>query len=312
MNIIVTGGAGFIGSNVADAFIKEGHRVIIIDDLSSGWRENINEKAEFHEMGIGDPRVEEIFKNNKIDILCHHAAQMDVRKSVADPVFDATVNIIDAIRLLEYCNKYKVGKVIFSSTGGAIYGEPEKIPADENTPALPLCPYGVSKLCFEKYLQYYKTLYGNEFTILRYANVYGPRQDPHGEAGVVAIFCGLLLEGKRPRIFGNGEQTRDYVYVGDVVKANLLALEKGNGIIANLGTGVETSVNEILKEMTDIMGKKFDPIYEPERPGEVQRICLANGKAKESLGWSPNVSLKEGMEKTIEFFRKKHEAAIRA
>lgn len=309
MNIIVTGGAGFIGSNVADAFIKEGHRVIIIDNLSSGKRENINEKAEFHEIGIGDPAVEEIFKNNKIDILCHHAAQIDVRKSVTDPVFDATINIIDAIRLLEYCNKYDAGKVIFSSTGGAIYGEPEKIPADENTPALPLCPYGTSKLCFEKYLQYYKTLYGKEFTILRYANVYGPRQDPHGEAGVVAIFSGLLLEGKRPRIFGNGEQTRDYVYVGDVVKANLLALEKGNGIIVNLGTEVETSVNELLKAMTEITGDEFDPIYEPERPGEVQRISLANGKAKELLGWTPEVSLKEGLAETIEFFRKKQKAA---
>ena len=303
MNIIVTGGAGFIGSNVADAFIEKGHRVIIIDNLSSGKKINVNEKAEFYEMGIGDPKVEEIFSSNKIDILCHHAAQIDVRKSVADPVFDASVNIIDAIKLLQLCVKYKVPKVIFSSTGGAIYGEPEKNPADENTPALPLAPYGTSKLCFEKYLQFYKNLYGLEYSILRYANIFGPRQDPHGEAGVVAIFSGLLLDGKSPKIFGNGEQTRDYLFVGDVVRANLMCLEGGDGIIVNLGTGVETSVNDLFNAMAKITGSKVKPIFEPERPGEVQRICLDAQKAKKLLGWEPKVTLEEGLEKTIDFFR---------
>lgn len=302
MNIIVTGGAGFIGSHVADAFIKEGHRVIIIDNLSTGREENINPKAEFHKLNINDPEVEDIFKNNKIDILDHHAAQIDVRKSVADPVFDADTNIIGAIKLMEYGRKYGVKKVIFSSTGGAIYGEPDYIPVDEKHPTRPMAPYGTSKLCFEQYLLYYNRLYNTDFTILRYANIYGPRQDPHGEAGVVAIFSNIMLEGKQPKIFGDGESTRDYLCVFDVVKANLMALEKGSGEIYNLGTGKETSVNELFENMRAVMKIDLEPIYAPARLGEVERIALDNTKAREKFGWKPDYNLDKGLAMTIDFF----------
>jgi len=305
MNIIVTGGAGFIGSNVADAYIKAGHNVIIIDDLSSGNKENVNEKAEFHHLNINDPKVEDIFKNNKIDVVNHHAAQIDVRKSVADPVFDATSNILGIIRLLEYCKKYDVPRFIFSSTAGAIYGEPEYIPADEKHPIRPLAPYGLSKYCGEKYIQYYHDLFDQDYVILRYPNVYGPRQDPHGEAGVVAIFSGLLLQGKQPKIFGSGEATRDYLYVGEIVRANLMVLDKGTNKLMNLGTGVETSVNDLFKKMRDIIGVDVEAIHMPDRPGEVQRISIEASYAKKTIGWEPEITLEEGLVKTIAFFRKK-------
>lgn len=305
MNIVVTGAAGFIGSNVADAYIKAGNNVIIIDDLSSGNRENINKKAEFHHLNINDPKVEDIFKNNKIDVVNHHAAQIDVRKSVADPVFDATSNILGIIRLLEYCRKYDVPRFIFSSTAGAIYGEPEYVPADEKHPIRPLAPYGVSKFCGERYIQYYHDLFDQDYVILRYPNVYGPRQDPHGEAGVVAIFSGLLLQGKEPKIFGSGEATRDYLFVGEIVRANLMVLDKGTNKLMNLGTGVETSVNDLFGKMRDIIGADVEAIHMPDRPGEVQRISIDAEFAKKTIGWKPEITLKEGLVKTIDFFRDK-------
>lgn len=305
MNIVVTGGAGFIGSHVADAYIEKGHKVIIIDDLSSGKKENINLKAEFHHRDINDPEVEDIFKNNQIDILNHHAAQMDVRVSVADPVYDASINIIGGIKLMEYCRKYGVKKVIFSSTGGVIYGEPDYMPADEVHPIRPQCPYGVSKYSFENYMKYYYDLYNLDYTIFRYGNVYGPRQDPHGEAGVVAIFSGLLLKGEKCKIFGSGNSTRDYIYIDDIVRGNLMALEAGGGEIFNLGTGIATSVNTLYDKMKNLMKRNLEPQHEAERPGEIENICLDYKKAEKIMDWKPLTSMEEGLQKTISFFARK-------
>ncbi len=307
MNILLTGGAGFIGSNVADAYIREGHQVTVIDDLSSGRVENLNPGAAFHRMSIGDDRVGEIVREGSFDVLNHHAAQIDVRKSVSDPVFDAQTNILHSIRLLNYCRDYGVKKVVYSSTGGAIYGEPQYNPADENHRVRPLAPYGISKHVVEHYIELYHDLYGQDYTILRYGNVYGPRQDPHGEAGVVAIFSGLLLSGKDCLIFGNGKQTRDYIHVDDVVRANLMALEKGSGEIMNIGTGIETSVNDLYDAMARIVGVERDPVYKPPRTGEVERIFLAVEKAKKVMGWEPTVSLEDGLRQTVGFFREKRE-----
>jgi UDP-glucose 4-epimerase len=303
MNMLVTGGAGFIGSHVVDALIAEGHDVTVIDNLSSGKKENLNPQAHFFHLDIGDPRVEKLFQDNSFDIMFHLAAQIDVRKSVTDPVYDATINILDSVKLLNYCRQYNVSRVIYSSTGGAIYGEPEYLPADEKHPVRPLAPYGISKYSLEKYIEYFSDLYGLEYVILRYANVYGPRQDPHGEAGVVAIFSGLLLEGKQCKIFGNGEQTRDYVYAGDIVRANILSINRASGEILNLGTGVETSVNQLHSKMCEIMGVSSQPAYQPARPGEVDRISLDIRLAEKVLGWKPEVSIHEGLKDTIEYFR---------
>ncbi|MCD6310706.1 MAG: NAD-dependent epimerase/dehydratase family protein [Candidatus Eremiobacteraeota bacterium] len=303
MRILVTGGAGFIGSHVVDSYVARGHRVAVIDDLSTGKKENLNPDSEFYHIGIGSPEVEKVFNDFKPDIVNHHAAQIDVRKSVSDPVHDAKINILDAIKLLEHCNNHKVKKFIYASTGGAIYGEPEHIPCDESHPVRPLAGYGTSKYCFEQYLELYSRLYGLDYTILRYANVYGPRQDPFGEAGVVAIFCGRLLSEKSPVIFGDGEQTRDYVYVGDIAKANLLVLDRGSGMCFNLGTGIQTSVNQIFRQIVKILGSDIKPVYEAPRPGEVMHIALDAGKAKNVIGWEPDVSIEEGLNKTLEFFK---------
>ncbi len=224
MKILVTGGAGFIASHIADAFIEEGHSVHILDNLSSGFEKNINPKASFIKADIRDKSLSKIFEKEKFDVINHHAAQMDVRRSVADPAFDAEINILGTINLLQNAVKYKVSKFMFASTGGAIYGEQEYFPADEKHPTAPLSPYGISKLSVEKYLFFYKAQYDLNYSILRYANIYGPRQNPHGEAGVVAIFSKKLLNGEQPVINGEGKQTRDYTFVKDVVKANLLAL----------------------------------------------------------------------------------------
>ncbi|MFP4499074.1 MAG: NAD-dependent epimerase/dehydratase family protein [Vulcanimicrobiota bacterium] len=303
MNILVTGGAGFIGSNIADLLLSHGHDIIVIDDLSSGKKENIASQAIFYHKKIGEDSVEEVFRKHRIDMIAHLAAQIDVRKSVADPVFDAQTNILDGIRLLQLCVKYGVKKIIYSSTGGAIYGEPEYIPADENHPVRPQAPYGVSKFGLEKYIEYFSDMYNLDYTVLRYANVYGPRQDPHGEAGVVAIFSGKLLRNEDCLIFGDGNQTRDFVFIEDVARANLSALEKGNGKTVNIGTGVETSVNQLYGMMAEITHSNKKPVYKQARPGEVQRIALTSEKAKEILGWEPRVDIKTGLMKTINFFK---------
>lgn len=303
MKILITGGAGFIGSHVADRYLEAGHQVVIVDNLVTGKRENIPQNAIFYEMDITDERITEIFKKEKPEIVNHHAAQMDVRKSVEDPIYDANVNVLGGLNILQNCVKYGVKKFIFASTGGAIYGEQDYFPADENHPLRPLSPYGITKLTTEKYLYFYNQTYGLTSTILRYANVYGPRQNPHGEAGVVAIFSERILENKQPIINGDGRQTRDYVYVGDVVQANQLALTGGNNRIFNVGTGVETDVNNLFRRIVRFTGKDVEEIHGPAKPGEQLRSLLDATLIKKELGWKPSVSLDEGLQVTIRFFK---------
>jgi UDP-glucose 4-epimerase len=302
MKILFTGGAGFIGSNVVDALVKDGHEVTVLDNLSTGKEENINPEVKFYNIDLLDiESLEFVFREFKPDVVNHHAAQIDVRKSVEDPAFDAETNIIGSINLFELSINAGVSRIIFSSTGGALYGELEKLPASEDTSIEPLSPYGVAKYCAENYLNYFKRLYGIERVILRYANVYGPRQDPLGEAGVVAIFTGKILKGEKPVIYGDGTQTRDYIYVEDVVKANVLALEGKEGIY-NIGTGKETSVNELIEVFSKVLGREIKSEYAPPRKGEVHRISLGADMAKKELGFVPKYSLEEGLKKTIEWY----------
>jgi len=305
MKILVTGGAGFIGSNVVDAYIEKGYEVVVVDDLSSGEKENLNKKAKFYRLDICDSAVEEVFKKESIDIVNHHAAQVDVRKSIADPAFDARINIEGSLNILESCRKYKIQKIIFASSGGVIYGECGSLPPNEDSPVSPLSPYGVSKYAVECYLSTYAKIYSLKYTALRYGNVYGPRQDPHGEAGVVAIFSGKMLNNEETNIFGDGEQLRDYVYVGDVVKANILCLESGDNEIFNIGTGTSTSVNRLFSEMKELAHYSKEAMYKPPRAGELIRSSLDAGKAAKKLGWKAEVSFKQGLKKTIDFFREK-------
>lgn len=304
MNVLITGGAGFIGSNLVDGYLEKGHEVIVVDDLSSGKRQNLNSKTRFYQLDIQDQEIEKIFKEHEIYLVNHHAAQIDVRKSVSDPIFDAKINVFGLLNILENCIKYKVKKFILASSGGVLYGEPEDLPAREDYPLVPLSPYGVTKLMAEKYLHYYHQIHGLDYTILRYGNVYGPRQDPWGEAGVVAIFINKLLKREHPTIYGDGEQVRDYVYVGDVVRANLLATARESREAYNIGTGSPTSVNELLKRLQGIMGSDLDPIYEPKRSGEIYKNYVEAQKAKDGLGWEPEAEIDEGLRKTVEFFRK--------
>jgi UDP-glucose 4-epimerase len=305
MKVLVTGGAGFIGSHVVDAYLKEGHEVAVVDNLSSGKEENINSKARFYHLDIQDPQIEKIFKEYHFDLVNHHAAQVDVRRSVTDPIFDAEVNVIGLLNILQNCVRFGVKRFIFASSGGVIYGEPATLPAKETFPLMPLSPYGVSKLMGEQYLHYYQVVHQLDFCILRYANVYGPRQDPSGEAGVVAIFISNLLNRDQPKIFGDGEQLRDYVYVGDVVRANLLAITRGTGEAFNIATGKATSVNRLLSLIQSMMGTDVKPIYCPKRPGEIYKNFLDINKAEALLGWRPKVPLSEGLKKTLDFFKKK-------
>jgi UDP-glucose 4-epimerase len=301
---IVTGGAGFIASHISDELIRRGFAVAVIDNLSSGKRQNLAPEATFYEADIRDKSVADIFAKEKPQYLFHLAAQMDVRKSVADPAYDAQVNILGTINLLEAGRAAGLKKTIYASTGGAVYGEPKKIPATEHTPVDPLCPYGVSKHTVEHYLALYAKLYGMKYTVIRYANVYGPRQDPHGEAGVVAIFSQLLLAGKQPTIFGDGTKTRDYVYVADIAAANMLALEAGDGAVVNLGCGRQTTDQEIFDGIRDAVGCDMTPRYAPMRLGEVERIALDASLAAKVFGWRPKVELRDGLRRSVEFYRK--------
>lgn len=307
MKILVTGGAGFIGSNIVDAYLAAGHEVFVLDDLSSGFVENLSPKANFFQMDVRDPKIEKIFEEHRFDVVNHLAAQMDVRKSVADPVFDATVNVVGTLNVMENCLKYGVGKVIFSSTGGAIYGEQDYFPADEKHPTRPLSPYGIAKLAVEKYLFYYNAVHGIRYVVLRYANVFGPRQNPHGEAGVVAIFTSKLLKGEEPVINGDGKQTRDYTFVGDVVRANVLALDYDKSDIFNIGTGKETDVNVLFRKLRDAVGSKAEEKHGPAKAGEQLRSVIDYSKARKTLGWEPKVGLDEGIDLTVKFFRQKAE-----
>lgn len=303
MNILMTGGAGFIGSNIVDAYIQAGHSVVVVDDLSTGRIENVNPKARFHKVDIQDPALEEVFEANDFDVISHHAAQMDVRRSVADPKYDASVNVLGMLNVLELGKKHNVEKVIFSSTGGAIYGEQAYFPADEQHPLQPLSPYGITKLATEKYLYYYQAVHGIQHVILRYANIYGPRQNPYGEAGVVAIFTDKMLKGEQAVINGDGKQTRDYVYVGDVVRANILALSYMTSDVFNIGTGVENDVNTLFRIIKKSTGSSCVEKHAPAKMGEQLRSVIDYSKAKKILGWEPTVSLEEGLEKTVQHFR---------
>jgi UDP-glucose 4-epimerase len=305
MRILVTGGAGFIGSHVVDRFIERGHDVAVLDNLSSGFRELVNPAARLHEADLTDAAaVERCFAEFRPEVVDHHAAQIDVRRSVDDPLFDAGTNILGALGLLQACTRHGVRKCIYASTGGALYGEGRQLPATEEHPVNPESPYGVSKHTLEHYLYLWKLLHGLDYTVLRYPNVYGPRQNPHGEAGVNAIFIRLMLEGKRPHIFGSGEQVRDYLYVMDVVQANELALALGSGEVVNLGTGIGTSVNDIFRELKAILDFSGEPHYEAARPGEVQRIYLDATRARQVLGWTPRMSFRDGLGQTVEWSRR--------
>lgn len=304
MKILVTGGAGFIASHITDALVSEGHQVVVLDDLSSGFEKNVNPKAKLVVGDICDKElVEKLFSEEKFDLVNHHAAQMDVRRSVKDPAFDANTNIIGTINLLQNAIKYKVKKFMFASTGGAVYGEQTYFPADENHPTQPRSPYGISKLAVEKYLYFYNAEYGLNYTILRYANIYGPRQNPFGEAGVVAIFSTKLLKGEQPIINGSGEQTRDYVFVGDVVKANLLTLNHNENDIYNVGTGIETNVNQLFHKLNSIVNANKEEKHGPAAPGEQMRSVITSEKLYKKFGWKPSTSLDEGMKQTVDFFR---------
>ena len=305
MRILVTGGAGFIGSHVADRFVEAGHEVGVFDDLSSGFREFVHPKARFFEGDLADAAaVERCVAEFRPQVVDHHAAQIDVRKSVSDPVGDARVNVLGSIGLLQACTRHGVRKLLYASTGGAIYGEGRQLPATEEHPVNPEAPYGASKHAVEHYLYLWKLLHGLDYTVLRYPNVYGPRQNPHGEAGVNAIFIGLMLEGKRPRIFGDGNAVRDYLYVSDVAEANVLALDRAGGEILNLGTGVGTSVNDIVRELRSLLDFREDAFHDPPRPGEIQRIYLDAARARRALGWAPTVEFREGLRRTVEWTRR--------
>lgn len=304
MRIIVTGGAGFIGSNIVNRFIDLGHEVAIIDNISTGRRCNIDPRADFFEADLRDREgLQRVFDAFKPQIVDHHAAQIDVRKAVDDPVYDATVNVLGGINIIQAAMAVGVEKFIYASTGGAVYGNPETIPCTEEHRIRPISPYGLTKHTVEHYLELYGIIEGLKYTVLRYANVFGPRQDPKGEAGVNAIFTGLMLEGKTPTIFGKGDKTRDYVYVGDVVEANVLALEKGEGEIINIGTGIQTSDQEVFDAIAAATGFEGKPLYAEERKGEVRHIAIDNSKARRVLGWEPKVSFREGARLTVEHNR---------
>lgn len=303
--IAITGGAGFIGSHLAEAYVAQGDRVLVIDDLSSGRREQVPAGAELHVLDIRSHEAASLVERAGIDILVHQAAQMDVRRSVADPAFDADVNVVGSLRLLEGARKGGVRQVLFASTGGAIYGEQDCFPADESHPCRPLSPYGVSKLAVERYLYFYHATYGLDVTCLRYANVYGERQNPHGEAGVVAIFLTRLLDGQTPTINGDGLQTRDYVHVSDVVRANLAAAGRPGFNVYNVGTGRETSVVELYQGLTRAVGIDRPALHGPAKSGEQRRSCVDPARGRAELELPPPLELGEGFARTAAYFRER-------
>ncbi len=295
MRILVTGGAGFIGSHVVDAYIAAGHDVAVVDDLSTGHRVNVHPRARFHKMDIRDPALSQVFAEEQPEVVNHHGAQMSVLVSVKEPLRDASINILGTLNLLECAKQAGTRKVIYISTGGAAYGEPRYLPCDEDHPIDPLCPYGISKHTPEHYLALYRRLYDLEYTVLRYPNVYGPRQDPLGEAGVIAIFAGRMLHGERVVINGTGEQEWDFVAIGDIAKANVAALVLGDGEIINLGSDRGTSVNAIFAALAEIIGYTAPPLFGPAKAGEVLNIYLTGEKARRLLRWQPTVSLASGL-----------------
>jgi UDP-glucose 4-epimerase len=302
--ILVTGGAGFIGSHVVDLFVSQGYEVVIVDDLSTGRSSNLNPAAKFYQVDIRDPKLREVFEVERPDFISHHAAQMDVRRSVAQPLFDAHVNILGSINVIECAKEFGVKHFVYISTGGAVYGEPIRLPCDESHPIDPICQYGASKHTVEHYLYMYHVNYGLNYTVLRYPNVFGPRQDPHGEAGVVAIFTGKMLDREPVTINGDGEQTRDFVYVGDCARANLLAVtvEHQPGIY-NLGWGLPTSINQIFSTLAKVTDFPHPVQYGPAKVGETRHIYLDASKANKDLGWAPTFTLEEGLQETVNYFK---------
>jgi len=302
VKVLVTGGAGFIGSNVADGLIDEGYKTVIVDDLSNGMKENVPQKSAFYKVDVRDKALEDVFKKEKPDIVIHNAAQLSVRISVENPLHDADINIMGGLNLIDLCKKYSVKKVLFASSGGTVYGEQQVFPADESHPLGPISPYGVAKLATEHYLHYYHSVYGLNYISLRYANIYGPRQDPLGEAGVVAIFSNKILEGEEPVINGDGLQTRDYTYIGDVVKANLSAITSDYAGPVNIGTGVETDVVTLFNILKHASGKDIQAKHGPAKTGEQKRSVLDSNLAEKVLGWKPEIAIEEGLKLTFEWF----------
>ncbi len=301
MKVLVTGGAGFIASHVVDLYLDQGYQVVVVDNLSTGQRSNLNPAATLYEVDIRSSELAEVFEKERPDFVNHHAAQVSVRDSVADPLADADLNLRGSINVIECARRSGAKKFIYSSTGGAVYGEPEYLPCDENHPIKPICPYGASKHSVEHYLYMYQVNYGLKYIVLRYSNVYGPRQSPHGEAGVVAIFTRRMMAGEQVVINGDGEQLRDYVYVGDCARANVMALaSERSGAIYNLGTGKATSVNEIYRMLKAITAYPRDAVHGPAKLGETRHIYLDARKAKEELGWQPLVDLPEGLRRVVE------------
>jgi UDP-glucose 4-epimerase len=303
MKILITGGAGFIGSHIVDAYCDLGHDVVAIDDLSTGHARNVNPAARFIQMDIRDAHLDELFADERFDLVNHQAARGNVRASIEDPLVYADVNVRGGVNLLESSRKHGVRKFVYASTGGCVYGEPKYVPSDEAHPIAPRDPYGASKASFELYLPVFAHLWGLKYTIFRYPNVYGPRQDPLGEAGVVSIFLGQMFRGHQPIINGDGEQERDYVFVTDVARANSLALEGGDNNVFNVGWGVGTSVNTVFQELCDIIGKRVSAQHGPAKEGEVRRSCLDSSRAKSVLGWSPTVQLRDGLALTADFVK---------
>ena len=305
MNILVTGGAGFIGAHMARRHSDDGHRVVVVDDLSAGRREKVPPAARFVRADIAEADLESLLRDEKIEFISHHAAQIDLRHSVADPLHDARANILGSLMLFEACRRAGVRRVLFSSTGGALYGEPEGgRPAPESHPTNPVSPYGCAKLSIEKYLYYYREIHGFQTQVFRYANVYGPGQNGTGEAGVVAIFCEAILRGRRPKIRGDGGQTRDYVFVGDLVEAAARAAKSGKSGTWNLGTGVETSVNRLLELIARQLDYREEPEHVPLPPGEQRRSVLDGSSARRDFDLPPWTPLDQGLKATAEFFRR--------
>lgn len=301
MRALVTGGAGFIGSNLVDRLIAEDYEVVVVDDLSTGKKQNLNQKAQFYSIDLRDKELRRVFKD-KVDVVFHYAAQARVRVSLEDPMFDAGVNINGAVNLLE-ASKGEVDKIVYASSGGAVYGEPKYLPVDENHRIAPLSPYGVSKYMVEEYLRVYQGIHGLSYAALRYGNVYGPRQDPYGEAGVIAIFTNKMLRGENPVINGDGEQTRDFIYVSDAVEAGVRAAEKKATGPINIATGVETSVNEIYRVIKKVTGSDVGAVHGPAIRGEVNRIYLDVQRAEKVMGWKAKLGLEEGIRRFVEYLK---------
>ena len=300
---LVTGGAGFIASHLVDRLIEKGYEVAIIDNLSTGKKENLNPKADFYEIDIRDQKVSEIFKKVKPELVFHYAAQIDVRKSVEDPVESAKTNILGGLNILENCKKFGVKKIIFASSGGAIYGEADIIPTLEDYLPHPVSPYGIEKLIFEHYLYFYKKEYGLDYLILRFANIYGPRQNSKGEAGVVSIFCDKMILGEKIIINGDGKQTRDFVFVDDVINANILGIENNKSGIFNVGTSKETNINDIFHKLSKAFNIKIQEVHGPQKAGEQERSCLDFKKIKKDFEWNPEYNIERGLLKTQEWFK---------